>query len=106
MGPVHYSTETELQWRRIKKGSGFKFVDESGKLVPKNAIDRIQSLGIPPAWNDVRISKDPENYIQAVGVDAAGRKQYIYHPKWVKKSQERKFDQMISFGERLPTFRS
>ncbi len=102
---LHYGKETQLTWRRVKNGSGFKFVKESGKPVSKNAISRIKKLVIPPAWKEVVVSDDPTNYIQAIGVDAAGRKQYIYHPEWVKKSQEKKFDQMISFGERLPTLR-
>src|SRR5258708_35486381 len=102
---LHYGKETQLTWRRVKNGSGFKFVKESGKPVSKNAISRIKKLVIPPAWKEVVVSDDPTNYIQAIGVDAAGIKQYIYHPEWVKKSQEKKFDQMISFGERLPTLR-
>ncbi len=105
MAQIHYSKDTELTWRRVKKGKGFGFIGEKGKSVPKNAISRITGLAIPPAWTDVVISKDPMNYIQAIGIDTAGRKQYIYHHEWVKKSQEKKFDQMISFGERLPTLR-
>ena len=95
----------ELSWRRIKKGSGFSFVTKSGKLVPQKSIDRIKKLSIPPAWVDVSISKFPGNYIQAIGTDAKGRKQYIYRASWVKKNQEKKFDQMIMFGERLPFLR-
>ncbi|HEX6977085.1 MAG TPA: DNA topoisomerase IB [Patescibacteria group bacterium] len=105
MTHIHYGKDTELAWKRVKKESGFRFVTESGKPVSKNAASRIKGLVIPPAWKDVQISKDPKNYIQAIGIDAAGRKQYIYHPEWVKKSQERKFDQMVLFGERLPTLR-
>ncbi len=105
MSPVHYSKEIDLPWRRVKKRSGFQFLGDKGKPVSKDEIDRINRLGIPPAWTDVVISKDSANYIQAIGVDAAGRKQYIYHPKWIKKRQEHKFDQMISFGEKLPTLR-
>ncbi len=105
MAQIHYSKDTELTWHRVKKGKGFGFIGEKGKSVPKNAISRITGLAIPPAWTDVVISKDPMNYIQAIGIDAASRKQYIYHPEWVKKSQEHKFDQMVLFGERLPTLR-
>jgi DNA topoisomerase I len=102
---LHYSKDIDLPWRRVKKGSGFTFVDEKGKRIPTKENDRIAHLAIPPAWKDVTINRDPQNYIQAVGVDAAGRKQYIYHPKWIQKNQEKKFDQMIAFGERLPTLR-
>src|SRR5258708_480 len=105
MAQVNYSKDKDLRWRRLKKSSGFRLIGKNGKPFPKNALDRIAGLVIPPAWTDVVISHDPMNYIQAIGVDAVGRKQYIYHAEWVKKNQERKFDQMISFGERLPTLR-
>ncbi len=96
---------SELSWRRIKKGSGFSFVTKTGKLVPESEMNRIKKLSIPPAWVDVTISKYPRNNIQATGIDAKGRKQYIYNENWVKKNQEKKFDQMIMFGERLPYLR-
>ncbi len=96
---------TKLSWKRIKKGSGFAYLTKTGKSIPKTDVDRIKSLSIPPAWIDVTISKYPRNNIQATGMDAKGRKQYIYNPNWVKKNQEKKFDQMVLFGERLPTLR-
>ena len=37
---------------------------------------------IPPAWQDVWISPDPQGHIQAVGTDKAGRRQYRYHEEW------------------------
>src|SRR5579859_755908 len=105
MAQIHYSKDTDLTWRRVKQGSGFGFIGQSGKPVSQDAVDRILELAIPPAWSDVVISSDPTNYIQAIGVDAAGRKQYIYHPEWVRRNQEHKFDQMVLFGERLPALR-
>lgn len=105
MAQIHYHKETNLGIRRVKKGGDFSFVHRSGKSVSKAASSRISKLAIPPAWKEVAISSDPKNYIQAVGTDAKGRKQYIYHPLWVKRNQEKKFDQMVAFGERLPTLR-
>jgi len=94
-----------LSWRRIKKGSGFTYVTKSGKSVPESATTRIKKLSIPPAWTDVTVSQYPGNYVQAIGTDAKKRRQYIYSSKWVKKNQEKKFDQIIQFGERLPVLR-
>jgi len=103
---IHYRKDTELPWRRLKKDGGYiRYVTGKGKRVSKKSRLRIESLGIPPAWKDVVISSSPRDYIQAIGTDARGRKQYIYHPEWIKRSQEKKFDQMINFGERLPTLR-
>lgn len=105
MVKLHYPKERELPWRRVKRGSGFAFITKSAKGVSEKAKERILSLKIPPAWKDVRISSDPFSHIQAVGIDARGRKQYIYHKELVKHNQEHKFDQMVAFGESLPTLR-
>ncbi len=105
MSNLHYTKDSQLKWRRIKKGSDFIFVNENGKSVSEKASKRIASHAIPPAWKSVEISSDPKNYVQAIGLDAKGKKQYIYHPVWIKKNQERKFDQLVMFGERLPTLR-
>lgn len=105
MAQIRYRKDTDLPWRRVKNGKGFKVVNSEGKGVSPKAKARISKLAIPPGWHDVVISSSPKDYIQAIGVDDKGRKQYIYHPDWIKKNQEQKFDQMISFGERLPTLR-
>ncbi len=105
MSQIHYRKDTDLPWRRERDGKSFAYVNEKGKRVGKNARARILGLAIPPAWKEVVISADPWDYIQAIGTDARGRKQYIYHPDWVKHNQEHKFDQMITFGERLPSLR-
>ena len=55
---------------------------------------------IPPAWKDVWICPYPMGHIQATGVDAAGRKQYLYHPKWREQRDRAKFDDMIAFAKR------
>jgi len=102
---IHYRKDEYRTIRRVKDGGSFRFVDKLGKAVSKENKERILALAIPPAWKDVVISPDPEDYIQAMGTDDRGRRQYIYHPEWVKKNQEHKFDQMIAFGERLPTLR-
>lgn len=105
MPQIHYRKDTDLPWRRIKKSTGFVFTNEKGKRIPKSAQTRVLSLSIPPAWHDVIISADPWDYVQAIGLDDKGRKQYIYHPEWVRHNQEEKFSEMIVFGERLPTLR-
>jgi DNA topoisomerase I len=60
-------------------------------------IDRIKILCIPPQWKDVEISKNPNEKIQATGIDSKNRKQYIYHPKWVEFSKKEKFKTMNNF---------
>jgi DNA topoisomerase IB len=44
-------------------------------------------------------------HIQATGVDAAGRKQYLYHRKWRERRDQEKFDVMVKFARCLPKLR-
>ena len=65
---------------RRRRGRGFEYLDASGKrLADPATIQRIRELAIPPAWKDVWICADTWGHLQAVGTDAAGRKQYLYH---------------------------
>lgn len=105
MAALHYRKDLELPWRRAKRGNGFSYINSEGRVVEKADRKRIVSLAIPPAWADVQISSDPLSHIQATGMDARKRKQYIYHPDLVKHNQKQKFDQMVSFGECLPALR-
>ncbi len=66
---------------------------------------RLRDLVIPPAWQDVWIAPHANGHIQATGVDAAGRKQYLYHPVWREKQDAAKFDHMLEVARRLPTLR-
>ena len=68
-------------------------------------LARITELVIPPAWKDVWICPYPMGHIQATGVDAAGRKQYLYHPTWREQRDRQKFDDMVAFARDLPALR-
>jgi len=87
-------------------GRGFEYLDPDGVRVDDpEVLARIAELAIPPAWREVWICMDPQGHLQATGVDAAGRKQYLYHERWRVHRDRRKFDSMIAFGERLPRMR-
>jgi DNA topoisomerase I len=82
------------------------YVDPEGRPVDDpEVLRRIAALAIPPAWRDVWICMDPRGHLQATGVDAAGRKQYLYHERWRAHRDRRKFDSMIAFGRALPRLR-
>jgi DNA topoisomerase-1 len=68
-------------------------------------LERIAELAIPPAWKEVWICTDPLGHLQATGMDAAGRKQYLYHERWRAHRDRQKFDAMLAFGEALPRLR-
>ena len=67
---------------------------------------RIRELAIPPAWTDVWICPHPNGHLQAVGTDAAGRKQYVYHEQWRKRRDAEKFAEMLEFARALPDLRA
>jgi DNA topoisomerase-1 len=69
-------------------------------------IDRLRDLAIPPAWRDVWICPDADGHLQAVGIDDAGRRQYLYHPRWREHRDRIKYDHMLDFARRLPDLRA
>src|SRR6201992_3106104 len=91
---------------RVRHGRGFGYLDARGKrLRDADEILRIKELAIPPAWEDVWICADPLGHLQATGVDAAGRRQYLYHPRWREAQDRKKFDHMVEFAQALPSLR-
>jgi DNA topoisomerase-1 len=93
-------------WRRVRHGRGFRYLDADGDALAPEQVDRVKDLVIPPAWIDVWICPDERGHLQAVGTDAAGRRQYLYHPEWRRKRDEQKFDRAIELGRRLPRVRA
>ena len=85
----------------------FRYVDARGNPIKdEERLERIRALVIPPAWTDVWISPRPNAKLQATGVDAAGRRQYLYHADFRAQQEEAKFDKLIRFAERLPDLRA
>ena len=92
--------------RRVRRGRGFSYVDEDGERIDDaDTIARIAELRIPPGWKDVWVCLDPLGHLQATGIDAAGRKQYLYHPRWRQRRDQEKFDRMLEFARVLPRLR-
>jgi DNA topoisomerase IB len=92
---------------RRRRGRGFAYVGRGGSLVTDDeTLERIHALAIPPAWHDVWISPDPLGHIQAVGVDAAGRRQYRYHDQWRARRDREKHRRVERFGYSLPKLRA
>jgi DNA topoisomerase I len=84
----------------------FRYVDARGNPISDDEkLERIRALVIPPAWKDVWISPNASAKLQATGVDAAGRRQYLYHSNFRAQQEQAKFDKLIRFAERLPGLR-
>ena len=92
-------------WTRRRAGKGFTYLDYSGKRLPASDVERIRSLAIPPAWEDVWICSATNGHLQAVGTDDAGRRQYLYHPDWRVKRDELKFDRLLEAAAQFPAAR-
>ena len=93
-------------WSRRRRGRGFSYHDERGRLLTDpEALARIRSLVIPPAWRDVWISPLEDGHIQAVGTDDAGRRQYRYHDEWRRARDAEKHQRVLALGRRLPRVR-
>jgi DNA topoisomerase IB len=93
--------------RRRRCGRGFRYFAADGTpLRDPGALARIKALVIPPAWEDVWICPVPDGHIQAVGTDAAGRRQYRYHDLWRQERDRAKHDRVLEFGRALPRVRA
>ncbi|HET9671451.1 MAG TPA: DNA topoisomerase IB [Actinomycetota bacterium] len=91
---------------RRRQGRGFVYTHPNGQRVKdEETLRRLRSLAIPPAWQDVWVCPDEDGHLQAVGTDGAGRRQYLYHPRWRARRDREKFDRMLRLGARLPRVR-
>jgi DNA topoisomerase-1 len=92
--------------RRMRAGKGFYYLTPANRrLSSASELRRIESLAVPPAYENVWICISPRGHLQATGQDARGRKQYRYHPQWRQVRDSAKFDRMVAFGEALPKLR-
>ena len=93
-------------WRHAGSRGRFRYFDSRENEIKDEAkLARIESLVIPPAWKDVWISPRPGAKLQATGLDAAGRRQYLYHPAFRAQQEQAKYDKLVRFAERLSDLR-
>jgi DNA topoisomerase IB len=92
-------------WTRRRAGKGFVYLDELGNRLAAEHIQRCKLLVIPPAWEQVWICPAPNGHLQAVGIDDAGRRQYLYHEQWRLQRDRLKYDTVLQIAARLPSAR-
>ena len=103
---LRYVSDSNTGYTRKGSGNQFKFYDTDGKMVrDKNLINRFNHLVIPPAYTNVWISPYENGHLQFTGTDAAGRKQYRYHPDWNKLRNQSKYHRLQLFAGYLPVIR-
>ncbi|WP_317446720.1 DNA topoisomerase IB [Streptomyces collinus] len=91
---------------RVRCGRGFRYRDTAGEpLTDDGQLARVRALAIPPAWRDVWICPWPNGHLQAVGTDAAGRRQYLYHERFRAEQDKAKHAHVREVARALPELR-
>jgi DNA topoisomerase-1 len=103
---LRYVSDSTPGYTRKKAGKGWSYYDADGKSVKdKELIERFNKLVIPPAYANIWISPYDNGHLQFTGTDAAGRKQYRYHPYWNKIRNQSKYHRLQTFAAHLPAIR-
>ncbi|NUV52174.1 DNA topoisomerase IB [Streptomyces coelicolor] len=103
---LHHSRPTDAGYRRLRHGRGFRYLDVTGEpLRDREELARVRALVVPPAWTEVWICARANGHLQAVGTDAAGRRQYLYHPRFRAEQEAAKHEHVLDVAETLPALR-
>jgi DNA topoisomerase-1 len=103
---LHHVNDRDPGIRRVtRRGSVTYLLPDGGRVTDEATLTRIRSLAVPPAWTDVWICLDAAGLLQAVGRDARGRKQYRYHPAYLRARDADKYGRLLRFAGRLPRIR-
>ncbi len=103
---LRHSSDTEPGITRKRMGRYWAYFDADGKrITDRDEIDRLNAIGLPPAYEKAWFCADPDGHLQATGVDARGRKQYRYHADFRAKRESAKYEGLLEFGKALPKLR-
>lgn len=103
---LSYTDDSKPGITRKKIGRAWGYFDSAGKrITDRDEIDRLNGVGLPPAYTDAWFSTKANGHIQAVGWDEKGRKQYRYHPDFRETRDASKYERTCEFGEALPKLR-
>src|SRR6478609_9177499 len=103
---LRHSSDAEPGITRKRMGRYWAYFDTEGKrITDRDEIDRLNAIGLPPAYTDAWFCADPDGHLQATGIDARGRKQYRYHAGFREKREAAKYEGLLEFGKALPKLR-
>jgi DNA topoisomerase-1 len=103
---LRHSSDTEPGISRKRMGTYWAYFDADGnRVTDRDEIDRLNAVGLPPAYTDAWFCADANGHLQATGIDARGRKQYRYHAKFREKRESAKYEGLLDFGKALPKLR-
>jgi len=103
---LRHSSDAEpgITRKRVGRSWGY-FAPDGTRITDRDEIDRLNAIGLPPAYEQAWFCTDPNGHLQATGVDARGRKQYRYHPDYRAKRDSAKYEGLLEFGNALPRLR-
>jgi DNA topoisomerase-1 len=103
---LRYTDDSRPGITRKRRGRYWQYFDADGaRITDRDEIDRLNAIGMPPAYERCWFCPDPNGHIQAVGYDARGRKQYRYHPDFRARQETKKYERLAAFGRALPRLR-
>lgn len=73
----------------------------TGRKLNRQTQKRLETYYVPPAYNndDILVAKSVNNRVQVICEDTAGRKQYIYHPKYLAGKERRKYNKLTALAK-------
>ncbi|PEQ13878.1 DNA topoisomerase [Novosphingobium sp. PC22D] len=107
MAKLHYVDDdlAGITRRKVRGGKWAYFTPEGARITDRDEIDRLNAIALPPAYENCWFAPRADAHLLAYGYDAAGRKQYRYHPDYRSEREALKFDLCPRFGQSLPTLR-
>ena len=90
--------------RKVRNGWAY-FGADGERITDRDEIDRLNAVGLPPAYRDAWYCPRANGHIQAVGWDEKGRKQYRYHTGFREAQEAAKYEKCADFGHCLPKIR-
>ena len=106
MARLSYCDDSKPGITRRKLAHGWAYYGVDGeRITDRDEIDRLNRIGLPPAYRDAWFCPRANGHIQAIGWDDKGRKQYRYHPDFRSKQDNAKYDRCAEFGQALPRLR-
>jgi DNA topoisomerase I len=101
-----YIDDTSIGITRRKLKRGWAYFDAAGeRITDRDEIDRLNRIGLPPAYERCWFCPNPDGHLQAVGYDVKGRKQYRYHLEFRARQEAEKYQGCADFGRALPAIR-
>ena len=90
--------------KKVRNGWAY-YAPDGNRITDRGDIDRLNAVGLPPAYRDAWYCPRPNGHIQAVGWDEKGRKQYRYHAGFREAQEAAKYEKCADFGHCLPKLR-